>query len=252
MVRLPFVYLTSPPFSGSTLFSLMVNTHPNIATVGEMTGVVKSTDPDTYYCSCGEKIRDCRFWRKVSAQMISRNFSFDPAVFDTKVQFATGLFGHRLLNGSIRNNMLEDCRDRVVRFFPRHRRRLDYLVARNKALAESILQVTGKSMFFDASKNPRIIRHFIREPTINLRVVHLVRDVRGTSLSRRKNKGETDWRRAVNHWVRANRTIESQLRRLPVEQWIRIRYADGCGSPESPVQGVLGFWGVAARAGRQE
>jgi hypothetical protein len=52
----------------------------------------------------------------------------------------------------------------------------------------------------------------------------------------------------VNHWVRANRTIESQLRRLPVEQWIRIRYEDVCRTPESTLQRFFEFCGLEPHA----
>jgi hypothetical protein len=244
MTRIPFVYLTSPPFSGSTLFSFLVNTHPEIATVGEMTGIVKSKDPETYQCSCGEKIRKCLFWKQIAAQMESRQFSFDPAFFDTTFQLGSNRFAQRVLNASLRSAKLEDIRDQLLKFWPRQRHRLAYLVARNKALAASILQVTGKTVFFDASKNPALIRHLHREPDVDLRVVHLVRDVRGTSLSRRKNKSETNWCRSVNAWIRINRNIERQLGRLPAHRWMRIRYEDLCNTPSETLNRFFEFCGL--------
>src|SRR5688572_27934431 len=88
--RLSFVYLTSSPFSGSTLFSFLVNSHPQIATVGEMTGPIASQDPDKYRCSCGEKIRECTFWLQITAKMVSRGFVFDPGRFDTRMRLGSG------------------------------------------------------------------------------------------------------------------------------------------------------------------
>jgi hypothetical protein len=75
------------------------------------------------------------------------------------------------------------------------------------------------------------IRQFHRQPDIDFRVVHLVRDVRGAGLSRRKNRGEFDWHRNIGAWVRMNQVIESQLRQMPDDRWIRIRYEELCGSP---------------------
>jgi hypothetical protein len=241
---LRFVYLTSPPFSGSTLFAFLANTHPQIATVGEMTGPVLSQDPETYLCSCGSKIRECPFWRQVADQMVERGFSFDCGSFDTSIRLGKGRQAQRLLSGSLFSTALEDLRESALALWPAQTRRLRYLVARNVALAASVLQVTRKSIFFDASKNPMTIRHLARVPGIDLRVVHLVRDVRGASLSKRKNRGETNWPLAITAWTRKNRIIEQQLKRLPAEHWTRIRYEDLCHAPERTMNQFFRFCGL--------
>ena len=244
MTRIRFVYLTSPPFSGSTLFSLLVNSHPQIATVGEMTGLVKSKDPESYKCSCGRLIRECGFWLQVADQMAHRRFTFDPGFFDTKIRLGDSHLAQRVLSNSLRSSLLEQVRSAAIRLWPKQHRRLQYLLARNKALAASILQVTGKSVFFDASKNPMTIAHLKSQPDVDLRVVHLARDVRGTCLSRRTNGREPNWRRAVIAWVRANRNIERQLNSLSPDRWIRIRYEDLCRDPVATLNRFYEFCGV--------
>jgi hypothetical protein len=241
--RIPFVYLTSPPFSGSTLFSFLVNTHPKIATVGEMTGLTTLQDPEAYRCSCSQKLKECDFWNRVAKQMLSQGFPFETGSFDTKFRLSNGVRMQRVLTGSLRNSLLEDVRDALLRLWPRQNKRLQYLLERNKAFAASILQVTGKPVFFDASKNPMTIRHLCRHPDLDLRVVHLVRDVRGASLSMRKNRGGTNWRRTVNAWVRANHNIERQLARLPADRWIRICYEDLCRAPAATLNRFFAFCG---------
>jgi hypothetical protein len=248
MIRVRFVYLTSLSFSGSTLFSFLVNSHPKIATVGEMTGPTSSQDPETYRCSCGKKIKECEFWNQVAERMESRSLPFDAGSFDTKIQVGTAVRAQRVLNDSLRSSTLEDIRDWMLKLFPSQHRRLRYLVARNKALATSVLEVTGKSVFFDASKNPMRIRHLGNQPDVDLRVVHLVRDVRGASLSKRKNQGIANWQRAVYAWVRTNRNIERQLRRLPPDKWIRIRYEDLCRSPAATLNRFFEFCGLERHA----
>jgi hypothetical protein len=244
MRRLEFVYLTSPPFSGSTLFAFLANTHPEIATVGEMTGIIAAADPESYECSCGLRIVSCPFWSSVSDGMARRGFAFSPTEFDTKLAL-DGTAG-RLLKSSLPSVLLEDMRDAVLRTIPATGRRLRYLVARNKALARSILEVSGKRVFLDASKSPYIIRFLRTEPDVQLRVVHLVRDVRGTSYSRLKNKGETDWNATVSKWIRMNHVIERQLGRLPTDSWIRIRYEDLCNDPVDTMNRFFEFCGVDA------
>jgi hypothetical protein len=238
---LPFVYLTSSPFSGSTLFSFLVNTHPQIATVGEMTGLIASQDPDTYRCSCGDRIRECVFWTRVAAQMATRGFAFEPGRFDTRIRLGHGPYSRRLLSGPLRSKPLEDLRDGLVMLWPKQRQRLRYLVDRNKALAASILHISNRSVFFDASKNPMAIRQFRRQPDVDFRVVHLVRDVRGAGLSQRTNRGQSDWHRNVGAWVRMNRVVENQLRQLPNDRWIRIRYEELCRSPAETLNRFFRF-----------
>jgi hypothetical protein len=244
MEKLRFVYLTSPPFSGSTLFSFLVNMHPQVATVGEMTGLIQGADARTYMCSCGQLISSCDFWDRVSRRMETKGYEFSPTAFDTRITLGQSMALRRLLDGSLGSNSLEDMRDRMLTFLPRQHRRLRYLVSRNKALATAILECTGKSVFFDASKNPALIKHLCRDPEVDFRVVHLVRDVRGTSLSRRKNKGETNWEKSIKHWVRFNSAIERQLARLSSDRWLRIRYEEVCESPLTTMTAFFAFCGV--------
>jgi hypothetical protein len=239
--RLSFAYLTASPFSGSTLFSFLVNSHPQIATVGEMTGPIASQDPDNYRCSCGERIRDCFFWKQVAAQMVTRGFVFDPGRFDTRMRLGSRPYSRRILSGPLPGRRLEDLRDGLVEMLPGPRKRLRYLIDRNIALAASVLEVSRKPVFFDASKNPMAIRHLHRRNDIDLRVVHLVRDVRGAGLSKRKNRSQSDWHRAVSAWVRMNQVIEGQLRRLADDRWIRIRYEDLCRSPAATLNRFFEF-----------
>lgn len=250
--KLPFIYLTSPPFSGSTLFSFLVNTHPAIATVGEMTGPVRSQDPDAYLCSCGHPIRRCPFWRQVTELMASRGFQFDPGAFGTKLRLVRSPLADRLLAGSLRYSALEGLRDRIVKMLPTHGPHLQALVARIEGLAASILEVTGKSVFFDASKNPMLIRHLTQSNHFDLRVVHLVRDVRGASLSMKVNTGENIWHQALKTWVHTNRAIERHLHGLPAGNWIRIRYEDLCRVPQDTLSTLYQFCGVESAKLPQE
>jgi hypothetical protein len=243
--QLSFVYLTSTPFSGSTLFSFLAASHPRLATVGEMTGLVNSTDPDLYECSCGRRIRQCPFWSSVSARMAIKGYPFDPGRFDTRLVLGRGRWARRLLSGALGSTTAEDIRDFALTAIPAHRNRLRALIARNKALASSILEVGNKSVFFDASKSADAIRHFSRETDMDFRVIHLVRDVRGFVCSRRKNKRENDLRKIATLWMRAHSNIERQLDRLPPDRWIRIRYEDVCTAPLGTLNRFFEFCGLA-------
>jgi hypothetical protein len=176
--------------------------------------------------------------------MTSKGYVFDPGNFGTRLRLGSNPWSRQLFSGSLRSIVFEDLRDGVIELWPGKRRELHDLIARNRALAASILYASGKLVFFDASKEPMAIRYFERDSGMRLQVVHLVRDVRGVSLSRRKNRRELNWQRAVSAWVRMNRSIDRQLRRLPRSRWIRIRYEDLCRNPVATMNRFFQFCGL--------
>jgi hypothetical protein len=246
--KLPFIYVSSAPFSGSTLFSLLAGTHPRICTVGEMTGPIQRQDPGRYICSCGKLIRNCKFWADVTSRMVSEGMAFDPGSFETRIRIGHPHIGERLLTGSLGYSVLEDVRDRLVKLVPRLRNTLNASIDRNVKLAKVITELTGKTSFLDASKNHMRIHYLRMHPDLDFRVVHLVRDVRGASLSRRKNQQLGNWGKAVKLWRRANRNIERQLRRIPEDQRLRIRYEDLCGDPIRTLNLFYSFCGLPPSA----
>ena len=83
MTQPVFVSVQTSAFSGATLLAFLLGAHPEVATVGEMSGLIAREDPETYLCSCGQRIRSCGFWRAVAAEMWDRGHAFDVARFGT-------------------------------------------------------------------------------------------------------------------------------------------------------------------------
>ena len=79
-----FIYITSASFSGSTLLTFLLNTHPEIATIGEMKG--DSMDVERYRCSCGDPIGRCPFWQR----LVTHRFSLESGCFFEELS-GTGL-----------------------------------------------------------------------------------------------------------------------------------------------------------------
>jgi len=66
------VYIMAASHSGSTLLAMLLNSHPEICTVGELKATSLG-DPDSYYCSCRNKIRECAAtWQNAGFASISR------------------------------------------------------------------------------------------------------------------------------------------------------------------------------------
>src|SRR5438552_1889794 len=69
-------YVLAASHSGSTLLAMLLGSHPEVCTVGELKATSLG-DPDTYRCSCGALIRDCEVWDGVSRSMAARGHAFD-------------------------------------------------------------------------------------------------------------------------------------------------------------------------------
>lgn len=239
------VLIETTVFSGATLLAFLLGTHPQIATVGEMDGLIDSEDPAEYLCSCGEKIKDCGFWQAVGQAMQRRGFAFDIADFDTKFVFGGPWFIHYLRVGSFRNHTLDRGRDLIFQAWPPERRQLKTLVARNAAFIESVLEVTNKSVFIDTSKTSNRLRLVAldRFSNFDLRAIHLVRDVRGVVASQARRR-DLDVSQAARRWVKWHTKLEGNLKILPPEKHIRIRYEDLCRDAPGTLEQLFRFCGV--------
>jgi hypothetical protein len=240
----PFIFIAALSYSGSTLLSFVLSTHPQIATIGEMTGVITSEDMDEYCCSCGNRISACSFWRAVAANMAGKGFEFEVAHFDTRYELGAHPWIRRLRTGSLRNSQLEAVRGSVLRLWPGHDDQLRRIGARNQALVESVLEVTGKTVFLDASKHHMQIRYHLKYTALDLKVIHMVRDGRGVVNSALKYNTKLPTRTAAQRWVSGNMNIERQLRSLPEDRFLRIRYEDLCRETPQTLERLHRFCGV--------
>lgn len=242
-----FVQIASMPYSGTTLLSMLMGAHPEIATVSTMLGPEKPLDD--YLCSCRKNIRECEFWQAVVRAMRSRGHEFDLADFG--LRFETPASGplHTMLNGSLQNTALEKLRDRLVRSLPEQRERLRRIGERNRAFVESVLEVTGKHVFVDASHVRMRTSQLRQHLGMDMRVVHLVRDARGwvnSSLWHKHQDGRRvmDMRRPARRWVKGNLDIARQLREFPPDHRITVRYEAVCQDVPGTMAELFQFCGV--------
>jgi len=239
-----FVSIETSCFSGATLLSFLLDSHPQIATIGEMNGLIPGEDPELYLCSCGQKIKECPFWKSVGIVMRQSGFEFDTAHFETEFL----LDGPRLIRylrmGSFRNSTLDSIRDRIFRSWPRERHQLKRLVARNEAFVKAVLGVTGKSVFVDTSKDRLRVRALHKFSSLDVRAIHLVRDVRGVVASRLRRRAGLSACEAARQWARLHQKLEIMLSVLPERKQMRLRYEDLCGDVPGTLEQLYHFCGV--------
>lgn len=263
--RMKYAYILAASHSGSTLQAMLLNAHPDICTAGEL----KATnlgDTDAYLCSCGERIRLCRFWQAVSEAMRRRGFEFDITRSETHFADVPSRFAERLMRPLHAGPALEFLRDAALSLSPAWRASYAGKQQRNAALVASLLEVSGKKIVADSSKIAVRLKYLLRNPELDVHVVRQVRDGRAVMLtymdpyrfadaadpSRRAGGTGRDYttrrtaEQAAYLWLRSNLEAEAALRRVSPDRRIIVRYEDLCGSTESTLQRVYGFLGVDA------
>jgi hypothetical protein len=185
-----FIFVSSLARSGSTLLAYFLGSHPQIATVSEMVGIIHSADVNKYRCSCGKRIVECEFWAAVTDRMKARGYPFQLREFNTRILLSE----HRLLRmfqvTDMRLPFLNQLRDNVMMEVPPFGKRLQARVEQNVALAEVITEIAQKRVFLDASKAYHRIKYLKRFSDLDLYVIHLIRDPRGVVASWHRSGGD--------------------------------------------------------------
>lgn len=237
--RRNLVYVLSPSYSGSTLLTMLLATHPDVATIGELKAQAMG-DVDKYVCSCGEKIRTCPFWGAVTEALRARGHGFDLADFGTHFRAPGDWLADRLLRASYRGFAFETVRDAGLKAVSGSRRTMKHVLERNRVMIQVILELQGGRIFLDGSKDVIRLKHLLDSGMWNVKVIYLVRDGRGAAGSYMRHH-EVNMRTAAGEWVHAQREARRLLNRLPRESWLAVRYEDLCRQPTEVVGDLLGF-----------
>ena len=235
------VYILSPSYSGSTLLTFLMSTHPSIATIGELKATAMG-NVDEYQCSCGRKIRQCPFWTRIGEELARQGVPFDVADFGTAFRMQSGGLGDRLFRAGVRGRVFEMMRNAVLRVIPKCRKNMQEVLTKNRVLVDVITRVQDAGIFLDGSKDAVRLKYMLASGYWNIRVIHLIRDGRGTTNSFMKHY-DTTMARAATEWRRTRRESEWILCRLPKESWIRVRYEDLCTLPDDTLEGLFQFLG---------
>jgi len=246
------VYIMGHGYSGSTLLTFLLSTHPQIATIGELGIAPQAKEefgrPEEYFCSCRTPVRDCGFWQRVSSEMTQRGHPFDVWDADLDFRVPDGGIADVLLRAVQRGPVLETARDLGLQIVPRARRQRDRIVSRISSLAEIVLRIKGCDVFLDSSKRPERATLMQRSGLFDLRVIHLVRDGRAVSWSSMKHL-KIGPEEAARSWLADNRGSEHARRYFPAGHWMSLRYEDLCADPDGTLRRIHAFAGIPSRNG---
>jgi hypothetical protein len=242
VVKRRLAYIHSASHSGSTLLAQLLARHPEVATVGELSGTVHRAQPG-YRCSCGAQLVSCGFWQCVSAAMARRGFAYSATTAETDVRNAPGRLARRLLRPLHRGPLLELARDAGLALLARQH--LEREQAMKSALVESVVECTGRPLVVDSSKTGVQLKYHLRNPRLEVKAIGLVRDGRGVALSIARNQGTT-LERGAQEWRRTNEEARAIAAGMN-GGWLAVRYEALCEDPQGTLDAIWRFMGVAPR-----
>ncbi len=221
------LYVLSPGHSGSTLLGLVLGALEPVATVGELKRAAVAWR-NNELCSCGQPMQCCTFWQQTHGELVRSGPGLDDPQFCTHYA-RRGEIPLKLAAGQIRSEPVEFVRRCALRAWPAARRSLEHLLECNRRIIDAILTVTGRRLLLDTSKDAARLRYLLDDPTLRLRVVHLVRDGRAVACSLIR-KGHAP-QQAAREWVSEHEQALRLLQRLEPQHWMRLRYEDFCREP---------------------
>jgi hypothetical protein len=244
--RIRYVCMPGSPFTGSTLLGLLLNEHPQLASIGAATGLIRGIDVSTYACSCGKLFQECEFWTYVATR--TRELGHPVNIFETNFWNTHLRLSHnKLINGllvrSLGQDQVNDARDAFIGRVPGIRRAISETGWNTWSLATAVLERTGKRVFVDTARDHQRPKYLWNHPLLDVKVIHLIRDPRGNSASIMKH-ANVDAAVAARDWRHYNVEAARVKRYLPPQAWMTLYYEELCADPGKVLDRISDFLDV--------
>lgn len=171
--KIPIIYILSNIRSGSTLLDMLLGSHPKIWTLGEIQNLPRTLNYLPQPCGCGQPVEVCSFWSDLLPKIPLNEGAHPIGYFSA----------HPLRSREFRLDLLKD----LMRGCPTIQEKeafADY-VRVNSGLFSVIWEALKNRedadilWMVDASKNANRLFWLQQSQECDLRVIRLVRDVRG-------------------------------------------------------------------------
>jgi hypothetical protein len=233
--RVPVLFIAGFGRSGSTLLDRLLGSTPEFHSGGEVGGVWWQGLVEDRLCSCGAHFSRCPFWQAVGASSFS---SLRAPEIDAIVRYLRSIFPAqrlwRILIGRTRRNLVSSA---PAGFFDTTAR-----------IYQGLQNVSGQQVVVDSSKLATYFVLLAQIPSVDIHIVHLVRDPRAVSHSwLRPLVADPDGRTSMSRfgavkagvlWLAMNAAVEFTARRMSLS-YVRVRYED---LVKDPAQIVGQLW----------
>ncbi len=225
--RLRVIYVAGVSHTGSTLLGHVLGELEETCYAGEIRNTWQRGILENRICTCNARFSACAFWQAVVERL--------PFAADQQAEKLSAL--HR---EAVRPSLGFPFTGTEMR-----QADLTAFAAPTKALYTAAGNVAGVRQLVDSSKSPLYAAFLRRLPTIDLRVVHIVRDPRATVYShlRRHSFGYGETFKLSLWWLRSNVAIE-KLGGAGVP-YTRIRYEDFVEDPAGSLYQITDALGLS-------
>jgi hypothetical protein len=235
------LYIAGNGRSGSTLLGVLLGQIPGFFNVGEVRRVWDEYNSEhdarlgsERICSCGVPFRECAAWTSVFREAFGGLDRVDrKALSASSWKFS---MHKRLIAPTMRETA-----------FPWEREELDAFLAALDRLYAAIPRATGSRVVVDASKWPMYGAMVSMLPSVEMYVLHLVRDPRAVAFSWTRTKvkpGEMfippqNVLKTTGYWVAVNPAVERFWNAGSNPRYLRMSYEAFVQSPRESLERIL-------------
>jgi hypothetical protein len=237
--KVKVLYVTGTGRSGSTVIANALGQVHGFFSVGELRQVWRRGLIENWLCGCGARFQDCELWKDIFEEAFGGAGNVDPAAL-VAAERRVSRVRHvpRVLLSRRRPGLIAS--------------RLESYPAHLDALYQAVRKVTGCDVIVDSSKTPTYGRLLELAPSVELFVLHLVRDPRGAAYSWRKLRAREDAGgdrdmdvfgplKSSALWNFWNATGEA-LWRGGRGRYVRMRYEDVVARPRESMARILALF----------
>jgi len=227
--------------SGTTLLERLIDQRPTVVALGEVVHLWQRSLKDNELCGCGQRFRDCPFWSEVGALAFD---GWDNVDADRVLTLRDRVDRSRRVP-KLETGLASAAWKRELREYVDFYQRLYAAAAR----------VSGSDVVLDSSKQASLPYCLATSDTVDLRVVHCVRDSRAVAYSwgqevlRPESSSDEGSRMhrfspgvAGFYWMLHNAEID--LYGLRHGSTLRLRYEDWVEDPRGSLDEVARFAGL--------
>jgi Sulfotransferase family len=234
------VYLAGLGRSGSTLLERLLGEMPGACPAGEVVHMWLRSVRDDERCGCGQAFSSCPFWQQVGQAAFGGWDRVDvQRITRLRAQVDRARFLPVLASAPLRRR-IQPALDEYVGYYQR--------------TYAAISQVSGSPVVIDSSKHASLAFCLRSSPSVDLRVVHMVRDSRAVAYS---------WSRVVDRPEAAGSQMSTYPPASAALRWnlqnsaaallsqlgtpvLRVRYEDFVRAPAVTLGEIASFAGLPA------